>query len=300
MLTILAALALLSGAEPVLDAQGLRRLATTLAKAPTAPADPVRFRFDLPLVSDRKTDLAALQNPAGWSYDKATGVFTIDVDFGAVTPDNYRGFDRQGLAKAPPLRMFFFDTRATRDTTFHQVTDARGDTSSTQGWRVVSESYGLAVATSAKAYGTRGGDLPDDFILPFKVKFKLAPQLAPAAAKSLRLRVEGELRTIGGRSILCSDSTGDGYAVDQFTQSTPNVIVDYMCLAPAVLTKVSIVRNSGGVALKEWTRSAVERTEETAETAVIMAGDRNRAQKPILEEPLASSPSASAPLPARH
>lgn len=299
---LFAALALGGGAPqasgPLLNADGLRRLEVSMRKEP-AEFHAAHFQFDLPFVSDRKTNLGALQNPAGWTYDNKTGVLTLTIDFGAVTPENYRAFDKQDLFKAPPLRTFYFDTRATRDKTYHQLADDHGNISRENSWRVVSESYGLAIPTSAKDYGVRGGDLPDAFTLPVLMQVKVAPRLVEGFVRTLRVRMEGDLRTLNGAALLCGDSTGDGYVVDEFTQKTPNIIVDAQCLAPAVLTRVSLIRDNGQP-LKTWTRASAEPMETTAATAVIVAGGRQRFTPPIVTDSVASSPAATAPLPTRH
>lgn len=299
MLAVIAALAVASD-TPVLNADGLSRYIKAARANPSAAAPPARFRLEFEPVSNRKTDLRSLQTPVGYSYDRKSGAIAIDVDFGAVAPGNFSDFDKLGLQEAPPLRTVFFDTTSARDTTYHIVSDGTGGGAAAQGWRVTATSYGLAVATSAKAYGTRGGDLPDDFILPFVMHMR-APggATAPQAVRGLRVRIEGELRTIGGRSVLCSRSGGDGYVVDEITQRTPNVIMDRQCLAPAVITRVSLVRTAGGPPLKTWVRSSDQPTEETMASAVIMAGTRNREAPSLLQEPNATSPSATAPLPKR-
>ncbi len=284
-----------TAAPPMLKGpDALRDYARAAEKArdqppPTAGA----FVLDLPLTSDRKTDIASLQRPAGWSYDAQTQVLTIDVDFGAVTPLNYADFDAQGLARLPPLRTVFFDTRATRDTTYRTVQDARGDVGQTQGWVNYTSSYGLAIATSAKAFGSRGGDLPDDFSLPFVMRMKARPDAASTIVRGLRLRFSGELRTLGGRAVMCSRDKGGAYQVDQFTQTTPNVVTSRQCFLPAVLDSVALVRATDGAVLKSWTRGDRPMTAQTPETEVIMAGDRRLAQAPILSDAVSSSPNAT-------
>lgn len=160
------------------------------------------------------------------------------------------------------------------------------------------QSYGLAVATSAQAAGVRGGDLPDDFSLPFVMRMKATPDAASAVVRNLRLRFTGELRTLGGRSVLCGRDKGGAYQVDQFTQKTPNVVTSRQCFLPAVLETVALVRITDGAVLKSWTRGSRPMTAESPETAVIMAGDRRLAQAPILSEAVSSSPNAT-PSPAQ-
>ncbi|CAN5275267.1 hypothetical protein BH09PSE2_BH09PSE2_00130 [soil metagenome] len=298
MLAIVCAV-MLQGQGPVLGAEALMKLAKTWRANPQAPVQPVRYELEFPLIPDTKTSLAALQSPAGYAYDRRTGILSIDVDLGAVTPSNYADFDKQTLERAPPLRTLFFDTRSGSDTVFHVITGERGDPSAAQGWRVTAQSVGLAIAADAKAYGRGGGDLPDDFPLPFVMKMRVNPDQIGAVVRSLRIRFAGVTRTIGGRSVLCSRSTGDGYVVDEFTQKTPNVIIDDQCFTPAVLSQVSLVRTTGGPPLKTWTRAAAEPSAEGPDTAVIMAGTRNRDAPSLLAPVTASSPSATAPLPKR-
>ncbi len=290
-----AALALLF-AGPVLDSGGLRHTAEHLRGKPDAPAEPTPFRLEFPIVPDRRTDLEALQNPAGYSYDRASGVLNIDVDLGVITPDNFKSFDKLDLWKAPPLRTLFFSTRTGRDVTLNTTFNGRGDPESTQGYRVSGESFGLAIATSAQDRGIKGGDLPDDFAVPFLIQMHVSPDRVGSTAGSLRLRVEGHLRTIGGHAVLCGRSGGGGYAVDEFTQKTPNVIAIQQCFLPAMISSISLVRTTGGPPLKVWTRASADPTPETEATRV------QTVQEAIRLKPdggPSSSPNATAPLPKR-
>jgi hypothetical protein len=284
---------------PVLEARDLKKAMASWRAQPAAAPAPVRFRLEFPLIPDRKTDLASLQSPAGYAYDPKTGVLSIDVGMGAATPENFVDFAKLGLDHAPPLRTLFFESRTTKASVLHIVPDQRGDAHGASGWDVVGESLGLAVPASAQAYGVSGGDLPDGLTIPFVMQLRIAPEQLDFAVRSLRLRVEGFTRTIGGRAILCSNSGGGGYVVDEFTQKTPNVIRVHQCLAPAVLTRVALVRVAGGSALKEWTRAAIDPTPETPETTVITTGTKFRTvTKPAIAPPN-STPAATDPLPRR-
>ena len=281
---------------PTLDAKGLRQLAIAERKNPQAAADGSGFRLELPIVPDRRTDLAAVQNSAGYSYDAKSGVLSIDIDLGAMTPDNFKSFDELGLWQAPPLRTLYFATLTGRDSAFNITFDKRGEPEASQGWRVSGESYGLAIPTSAQDRGVKGGDLPDGFALPFVIQMRAPADRVAQVVRDLRVRVEGRLRTIGGRSVLCGRSGGGGYQVDEFTQRTPNIIAIQQCFLPAVISSISLVRTTGGPPLKTWTRANLDPTPETAETRVLTAREAVKLQP---DGGPSSSPNATAPLPKR-
>ena len=108
------------------------------------------FRLDFPLVSADRTDLIGLQSPASWSVNGDTIV--VSINLGAVTPENFKDFARDGLFEAPPLRTLYF------------LTERRGEAGA-HTW----VSYALAVPASARDHGRRGGDLPAGFAPPLSV-----------------------------------------------------------------------------------------------------------------------------------
>lgn len=277
----------------------LRDLAKSLAKSPMQPGPPVRFRLELPIVSDLKTDIADLQNSAGWRI--VGPMFVINFDMGAVTPQNFKPFEADDLFNAPPQRVMYFWTRRSRSESSRVIPGARADEyEGARGWYEVAESYGLAVSTSAEAKAVSGGDLPDDFALPFALQFARPPGNPALVANTLRIRVEGELRTLRGRSVLCGDQrNGAGYAVDEITQKTPYTVEVRQCLLPAVIQRISLVKTTGGPPLKTWTRGDRPATPENDQTKVMTQRDLRLTPAAPITPGEAPTPNATAPLPKR-
>lgn len=276
----------------ITSSERLRQVVREMSNTPNESHSAL-FRLDLPLVSNGKTDIGALQSPGAWSFQPDTQSIVVDVDFGAITPQNFNAFETDNLYEAPPLRTFYFWTKFSRAQRLSSADNGQGGVSTTKGWYEPTESYGIAVPASAAAHGMSGGDLPDEFTPPFRVNIPLRSMVMGTLVSSLRLRVEGQLRMIAGRSVLCGNYRGGGYSADQGDQQRTPVILDVRaCLAPAVLTRVSLVRTDSSRPLKVWMRTERAPTPENAETAVRANRDAPIAPSFIAPK-LATSPNST-------
>ncbi|MDR7118234.1 hypothetical protein [Caulobacter sp. BE254] len=253
---LLAAGLLATSSGDVLDTAKLRDAMETARQAPAAESlAGRRFRIAIPFVDERKRTMKVLQSPARWRYDYSRGELTVMIGLGQISPENYSGFNLQGLRTLPPLQTAFFDGHELRSpTTTVQI--MRGVEKRQEiGVQSITTSYGLAIP-----FADGASALPPRF-QPFMLhKVRMNQQAYHRLTRGMTLVLEGRLTALGQTpEVFCGDYSGRLSAPETHIDDTVHLSVQArQCFVTARVDTVS-VRGGDGVLLAGWGTPAPDR-----------------------------------------